>query len=33
MLKITEYAPKLLEDLDTLPGWTDSLKSMQRNWI
>lgn len=33
MLKITEYAPELLEDLETLPGWTDSLKSMQRNWI
>ncbi|MCD5382600.1 leucine--tRNA ligase [Candidatus Gracilibacteria bacterium] len=33
MLKITEYAPQLLEDLDTLPGWSDSLKAMQRNWI
>ena len=33
MLKITEYAPQLLEDLDTLPWWSDSLKAMQRNWI
>ena len=33
MLKITEYAPKLLWDIDSLNWWTDSLKSMQRNWI
>ncbi|MGO9003914.1 MAG: class I tRNA ligase family protein, partial [Limisphaerales bacterium] len=32
MLRITEYAEKLLQDLDTI-DWSDSLKEMQRNWI
>jgi len=32
MLKITEYAERLLEDLEEL-DWTESLKEMQRNWI
>jgi len=32
MLRITAYAEKLLDDLDTI-DWTDSLKEMQRNWI
>ncbi len=32
MLKITAYADRLLQDLDTL-DWPDSLKEMQRNWI
>ena len=32
MLKITEYAERLLEDLDTV-DWSDSIKAMQRNWI
>ncbi len=32
MLKITEYAERLLADLDKLE-WSDSLKEMQRNWI
>ena len=32
ILKITEYAERLLEDLDTL-DWPDSVKAMQRNWI
>ena len=32
ILKITEYAERLLEDLDAL-DWPESLKEMQRNWI
>ena len=32
MLRITAYAERLLQDLDTIE-WTDSLKEMQRNWI
>ncbi|MBR4475998.1 MAG: leucine--tRNA ligase, partial [Kiritimatiellae bacterium] len=32
MLKITEYAERLLNDLDTL-DWPEGIKEMQRNWI
>ncbi|NBS48997.1 MAG: leucine--tRNA ligase [Verrucomicrobia bacterium] len=32
MLRITEYAERLLQDLDML-DWPESLKEMQRNWI
>lgn len=32
-LKITEYADTLLEDIDKLEGWPDSVKVMQKNWI
>lgn len=30
--KITDYADRLIEDLEDL-DWSDSIKSMQRNWI
>ena len=32
MLRITEYAERLLKDLDTL-DWSEGIKEMQRNWI
>jgi leucyl-tRNA synthetase len=32
MLRITKYAGRLIDDLDTI-DWSESLKQMQRNWI
>jgi leucyl-tRNA synthetase len=32
-MKITAYADELLEELERMPGWPDSVKTMQRNWI
>lgn len=33
VLKITDYADRLLNDLEKLPEWENSTKEMQRNWI
>lgn len=33
VLKIREYADRLLEDLDTLEEWPEHIKESQRNWI
>ena len=32
-MKITAYADELLDELDRMPGWPESVKTMQRNWI
>lgn len=33
VLKIREYADRLVDDLDDLPEWPDHVKEAQRNWI
>jgi len=32
-MKITAYADELLDELERMPGWPESVKTMQRNWI
>ena len=32
-LRITQYAEELLRDLETLRGWPEKVRTMQRNWI
>lgn len=31
--KITDYAERLLDDMDLLEGWPEKVKLMQKNWI
>ncbi|MFH2035095.1 MAG: leucine--tRNA ligase, partial [Candidatus Zixiibacteriota bacterium] len=31
--KITDYADRLIDDLDKLPKWPDNVKTMQKEWI
>ena len=33
VIKITDYAQELLDDLDGLEDWPEQVKTMQRNWI
>lgn len=33
ILKITRYADELVDALDTMDGWPEQVRTMQRNWI
>ena len=33
VIRITDYADRLLNDLEKLEGWEESIKEMQKNWI
>ncbi len=33
VIKITDYAERLLKDLDKLTDWEEPIKEMQRNWL
>ncbi len=32
-LRVSDYAEELLSELETMDGWPDAVKTMQRNWI
>ena len=32
-MRTTKYAQRLLDGLEKIPGWTDSVRTMQRNWL
>jgi leucyl-tRNA synthetase len=32
-LRITKYADELVDGLDSMPGWPEKVRTMQRNWI
>jgi leucyl-tRNA synthetase len=32
-MRITDYAPELLADLESMDGWPERVKTMQANWI
>lgn len=32
-LKITDFADRLVESLEKMPGWPDSIKAIQKEWI
>jgi leucyl-tRNA synthetase len=32
-VRITDYAPELLDAIETLDGWPEQVRTMQRNWI
>jgi len=32
-MRITQYADELLAELDTMEGWPEQVRTMQRNWI
>ncbi|MBK7141388.1 MAG: leucine--tRNA ligase [bacterium] len=31
--RITDYADRLIDDLDKLPGWPENVRTMQKEWI
>ena len=33
VLRITDYAERMLQDLEKLPDWEESIKEQQKNWI